>query len=612
MRDDRPDQRGFLWVPEPLARTHAAQSETSQSLNTLTLVVTYEHLFGTKPQWSDVTGRLRRYSLGAVLDVLGRISAVLNRVGENAHGAELQLQLIQGVFGGRAADVLDALARFRAEQRAERVGGPMVLFHELQLINLAKVALLELPVSDEMDWESLADLGEALLMINDLTSGEVRAGVGLNSADPNTEEGLRVWHQFLVVNGIFHKHPRQMNAIARAFDLYLTDKPHLAGHPSYVDVPSRIENLTGLSVDALWTALFGFLTYWSRIDPQTIGETPGFINTDTYFTAKLELSSGEVEKFFAVTAADASDLNRAVATAYSLSDLWPYHFLPLAGQPIITIGERAYCPSVQLLFEKATSGLHHIFLDPHQTTKAERNRWFIYMGAVFEDYVDRVFRRAFPPMTGRYLDATVLNRLVSGKSCDGLINYGDAVILFETKAKLLSLAARTGLDWSEYENKLLDVFVGAAQQIDSTIHAIRRGALASEGVDPAIIRAYYPVIVTLEEFTMNRLVYDHIDSVLAGTHALTGQVDVKPFQLITVSELELLEVALSHGRSFRDLLEEKVSAAHTRVASFTNFSISLHEDWVVNPANEYLGVRFHELGERMLAFVRSRAKSAEA
>ena len=55
----------------------------------------------------------------------------------------------------------------------------IALFGELQLINVVKVALLCMPVEDRDSADSLAELGEAMLMINDLMWAQLEPPVPL-------------------------------------------------------------------------------------------------------------------------------------------------------------------------------------------------------------------------------------------------------------------------------------------------------------------------------------------------------------------------------------------------------------------------------------------------
>lgn len=215
-------------------------------------------------------------------------------------------------------------------------------------------------------------------------------------------------------------------------------------------------------------------------------------------------------------------------------------------------------------------------------------------------------------MANRYLGPKHLKEAISGKSCDFVIHYGDALVLIEAKATRFSLAARTEASWPDYERAFNDIFLDGAAQIDNTVNAIEAGKLLHLGVDPAVIRVYFPLIVTLEDLPMNRVIYRKVREDLAKAHLLE-QPKVRPLQATDVGEMEFLEIGMNSGTSLRDILQEKVATEESRDQSLGNYLLQRDEPFMrQGQVNEYLGGLFTELGNRALEAFRRARKQPES
>jgi len=378
-----------------------------------------------------------------------------------------------------------------------------------------------------------------------------------------------------------------------------------------MDLPQLVKKRTGLEPDQLWAVLFALFGHI-----HAHGANPGPpIRIHTYFRQNFRFSASESERFFRLVGRSATALKRQMRSYYKERALKPYHMLPLAETPLVLLGGGGYVPSRTLLFAALTTGLYHGLLNA-QESRAERSRFQEYVGRVFEDYVSRLLDRACAAATGglaiRYIDADTIRRLLRGtkkkkpKACDGLAISGDTVILFESKAKLFSLAVRSGVGFPEFRKKLEDIFVGSAGQMDDTIQAIERGDLRSIGIDPAAVRRYLPVVVTLENLALTPLIFDPAIQSIAEKgwlHARSSKTAL--IQLMEVGELELFEVAIRTGRNVTHLMERKVTLAPAH--SFTNFWHLDKEVDLLAARNPYLAEIYRSVSDRVLAFFRSRA-----
>jgi len=292
-----------------------------------------------------------------------------------------------------------------------------------------------------------------------------------------------------------------------------------------------------------------------------------------------------------------------VRERYSLERLDPLDALPLAKRPVLMLGTMAYAVSNKLLDDKLTRGLYHFFLDPAFSWD-ERERFLRYMGAVFEAYVSELLGRVYPPQSGRYIGEPVLRQRIPDKKCDGLILFGDSMVLVECKATLFSHDVRTARNWEAFRRVREDVVLDGADQLSATIDAIIAGALRGEGVDPGFIHSYLPVVITHEDVGMVRPLHRMVLGEVAGRNLLS-QAGVLPLQVVSIGELEALEEDLHAGQSLQRLLAEKTAEEDWCTESLRNYCFARRPD-LMRGRNAHLLDRFEELANEALAFFRER------
>jgi len=250
----------ILWIPAHLGQPVDDRRVAEPTpMNFIVLQLGYEDLFGEPSNWEAVRDRLSRYSLRAVLDIVARISAFLKNVEGEQREREAQKRIFDGLFGEAGAP---AWQRAGDERRRNPDIRSVMLFGELQLINVVKVALLCMPVEDRASQESLKELGEALLMISDLMWSQLEPAVPSHRGAPIPP----AWQQMLLANHLYHSGGTFRNDLARSYDLYLRDRPELRAHIDYVDLPVAAQRLTGMDSRTLWAVLFAMGAHWRTID----------------------------------------------------------------------------------------------------------------------------------------------------------------------------------------------------------------------------------------------------------------------------------------------------------------------------------------------------------
>lgn len=547
----------------------------------------FREMFGSTVAWNDLAARLGKYKREAILGFIGQMSLILDR-SRRERTETTQTSLASAIWGDESTRVLDAYGR------ASRVhGGTHALFHEAQLLTLAKAAFL-LPEGDMPTVERFADLGEALLIVTDLIDEDSGA---LTGWDPDTEVGGRNWQQYLAANSLFDPSDDMVAELVRSQDLYLTDKSRLHAHPDYVNLPEAVTRATGLTPEVLTIGLFGIAARWIALSDEQILSGDVLIRPSTHFQSSFAFSDEEVERFFGLVSDSVAHLESEVRRGYGARTLHAFDPMPFAKAPIARFEDFGVLVSAPLLRSRLGGGLQHLFL-AGAFEHDERERYLRYRGAVFEDYVHRLFERQFGGHGARYVDGATLRAAARGKVCDGAVAYGPQVLLFEVKASSFPLSVRRGRAWGEYLRCVTDVLVDGALQIHSTVGAIARGELRSCGLDPAAVRFAVPLIVTLERLPHNPLLSALVRNELRRREAPADAIHFLP-QVMHIGELEVAEKAMERGRSLLELVQDKAADERSGMHSFYNWWHAKSERFLDSSRSVYVGEQYRQLWAEM-------------
>lgn len=596
--------RSGLWIPRP-TRSEAAIDPSRVT----TTYVSYEEVYDDEPTWDDTVQLLSEFSIDAILANIGRLSGAVHAA-QGADALDIQSGLCRWLFEDEASAVLRAADDLLREVRSHgsALSTPVVIFFERQLVNAAKLALLEVPFDNELQTDSSAPLGRALLAVSDLMRQEETLGELPSQID--NQEDRREWGQFMLVNGRFQSFGNPMYELARSWELYLTDRPHLCEEPEYMDLPAIFEEVTGLPLDQFAARSFAVYSNWAKGADKDTGELPNSLEVETAYTSRFDFSEEEEEAFWPLVSAPAEQVRGELRDAgCGNRTLKPYHALPFEKHPVVRHKGQAHCASTLLLARRVSTGLRWIIRDRLESEE-EGKRFFDYLGLVYEDYVSEVVSRIFDGRPERLVEeSTLRERAGEGVSiCDGVIVYPDAAIPYEVKASRMGLDARAEGDWNTSREFLERVFLSAVEQTSSTIDLVEEGVFEDLGLDPNRIGTYLPVVITEEPVAVQPPIYNLIATEIADRGYLTHP-KVEPLQHLGAQELAIVESATNRGTGLRRMLEDRVGEGG-HMMPFKNWAFQSDKSLLAGP-NEYLQGRFQELGDTAVEYLRSREREGQ-
>lgn len=573
---------------------------TSIAVENFHVWLPWSDLYEATPAYDEVVARFQPYGLEVVLATLGAISARISMPrGDDA--LTVQADIVRHVFDGPTQFDIQ---RWRTSIADSEFGVPPIVkvFHELQIVTAAKIALLSVPPAATNGPSSLQAFGEALLMVTDLIDLHTQSDELPQDIHERAE--LERWIRYVVPNRLFHSGRNLRHALARAHDLYLTDRPHLSSKADYVNLPDLFERITTIPPDLACVAMFGTLV-------RTTTDRPSVLFTVDTFLGPLDLRSEEEQAVLALFAARADTLREdLINRGCGADDLRVFDPLPLGETPVVVHDGNAYCPSVALLHRKMTRGLFHIFLTGLEDRR-DSKKFLDFMGPVFEDYLDSLLRRVFPKESGRYIGPKFLDspRFHGSARCDGLIVYENSVVLLEVKATLLPLAVWTAGQIDVLSEKIDDILGDSTEQFDGTIRLIEEGHFKERGIDPSRIDYYLPLVVTLETMPNDFITYRLVEQRLRRRVVPRNQ-KAKPVQWADVGVIEALETLVAAGKSLHDILMARLEDRSYREKALGNWLIRRYGAAALGP-NPYLKQRFDEIVARAVKELRSRRRSGD-
>jgi hypothetical protein len=551
----------------------------------------YGELVGTRLGEREFAFRIRRFRLRTILDVLGRLSALLDDAPHNA--PTTQFAICDYFFGAPGTRELWKRAQDYVRRGKYHVDS-IALFDDLQLLTLAKAAVLETD-DQRVDRGSRQELGELLLISSDFTA----AGI------PPAQLGRHAEYvEFF--GGNFFSGQVLLHSIARAYDLYLSGNPTLRGSRHFLDLPAALERRLGLPVTEVLSFLMWTVAPWLSLDGSnalSIGST--LVDLERHVPRK-KFPRRNFDASLRILAADVHDLRKRVRGYYSISRLRPYHVLPFAQTPLIKLGSVIACPSVKLLADRLHRGWHHILLD---TMRAEgtADDFLRFMGDVFEDYAHRILKRMNPALGERtYLGPSEIAEAVTAAAkCDGIVKDGESVLVLESKASQYKMDAVAGESLADYEGRFHEVVVErAARQLNATIEAIRSGDFVHAGIASAL--RFQPLIVLLDLAPMGELRYARVWREIAARGWLAGP-DTRPLQIVSIAELEMLELHQElTGDSLVRVIERKLSRAGFSAVSMRDFLGATNSPVRSTAKNPHLLAIFDEIANRLQRFISQR------
>jgi len=513
-----------------------------------------------------------------LLTLLSKINLLLQN--EPRQNRDVQPALCTSFFPAQTRAKLDATARrFKKNDPTERT---IVVFHQFQIINLIKLALLHCTDdfgtvinSEEERWR----FGLCCLMMNDLLTPEVEATAGQEHAEI-IENIIRASHAA--------KEDRFGYGLARAYELFVEIPKQLRTHPQFYDFPTMFERATGFSVEDYLALGFSLFTWWADVNLTTVmSSSHTYLHPERFF----ERSQGDRKKFDRIfklfsLSADACR-EELVKEKALLPEAWQFRYcnVTLEKYPLIRTEAGLICASMRFLQAKLTRNV--FYMVSNVLPAADTKRYRDFFGRVFEQYVRRVLERTFA--TRSLIAHYGASHEEAGEA---VIVYPRVLMIFEAKSSRLSLDLNRSGDPAKFRQALESIVVAGCKQMERVIQDFKEGRFTIPKVSHYEIGRFYPVLVTIEALPQEYFTRRQLDELIAQAGVFLD-LSIAPLTLLSIEELEYLEPLL-RTLTLVEILGDKAGNDGFRDISMKNYLYLTHGEL---PKNEALEARFEEITE---------------
>jgi len=235
-------------------------------LNYTQVALTWRALGNRQPRSDDVVAIIRQFHRDSLMTVLIRLNLALTH--QNGPSQE---DIIRQWLLPDAADAV--LKMMRQEQM-------QIVFHEGQVLNAIRIALLHCPEDEGFRLETMehfAELTRALLMLSDLMFPEGPDG-GRRDAIFSTMTRGEVFR---------HDETYLPNTLSRCYDLFVRLPPIIKSAGALRDLRDLFHEATGLEFEDFLALAFGVLVYYDTLDPRNIANAPVGVKRSAWLSTTL-------------------------------------------------------------------------------------------------------------------------------------------------------------------------------------------------------------------------------------------------------------------------------------------------------------------------------------
>jgi hypothetical protein len=540
----------------------------------------YEDVFEAPASLDSIKNILSSLPLRVVLEIVTRIGAFLLWKRFDLHNT--QDFLVQRVFSPEDIKKVNRYINANPQIR------PALIFSIQQLRLLAKCALwysADVPSSD-FSWspEVCRSFSMAFLMVNDL--------IGKSSpAEPVDDQyfcGLAIRSTYANDTDVFPY------ALARYWDLFIDYPSTRSTRSAPLNLEQKFKDITGVGLLDYLSVGLALTVSLISVDENTFDSRRVTVNPRTHFM-NSKLGAETISLVCDLTSMRVEEAKRLAGEYHSCA---PFDHDCLFAQrlPMVRLSDGVLVPfSADTMIEKITGGLYWIFMNG--LNSKDKKHFMGYLGCLFEDYI---FERILFPRCGR--DLCVRGKYRKGKeekeATDIIVLDPPHIFFIECKTARLRYETKSTGNMLSFEEDLQDGYLKALRQLDHAVKIFRRGDIDQLiGIPQETFSRVWPVVLFLDRYPQDPFLTNYY-SKKKNEVGVLQRPDVALPCLMSVDDLELCEVLMQSGKTFRSLIRERMQNSEHLQSPFRNFLLSTYPE-VSMPSNLRLKTYYDDLMKKI-------------
>ena len=502
------------------------------------IFITYEEVTGRRARMADAIHLLSRLNIHSVLQMIATLNATLvDPFDSKDQIRNLQSVLVRRLFNGQ----------LRRALKSSKYGtdSSVAVFHRQQQLIMLRLALMACPTDGGQVWDEQAShwFGEASLMVNDFA--------GYREEELPGESLLLDVATRLLPIGELPSDSHTAGLVGRSYEMWLQipKGPMLHSEKDYVPISTRFHERYNISLEHFVQGLFLILLKTESFNPHIDNALDAIVINSKTYLQNVSFPEEAFQKILDIVSCKLSELKDKVVTEPVQNAR--FDFTLLRRYPLVEVEPNIYiCHDLGFFRKFFTDG---IYWQIHEAlTEDEQPKFRSFYGKVFATYVEDILSHVYKvgPNSSTHL---VRPKLVfsgnQGEVCDYFIKNGDAWVVMETKAALLTTRGKySGLSHI-LEQELQSKFVLNPQnknkgvgQLANSIKKLMSGVpTTAHELQIGECRRIYPVLISYDSALVSPGIPQYLESQF---QAKLGQMPigpkVMPLTVLSANDVEVL------------------------------------------------------------------------
>lgn len=558
--------------------------------------ISYSKLFpNVTPSFKYFKNQLEKFDLVETIQVLSKLNLLMS--GRKYVANQSFQQYLYKYF-------LNDYHKDRILSLLKREGDIYFLFHRHQLLFLLKNIFLyskKLPGINFKIPAVVERFGKCCLLSNDFLTLLGIKNEALKNSDKEEKREV-LWKELLPSYEISIPSSLMFD-IGRIRLIFKKILPKLYEDQTYINIDKKFQEYSGFSLDDFMFIISAILALYLIRRDEIISNPQAILIDVENFTRHSNFSSEKILNLLNLISIPIEQYKDEILKSSDVN--LNYGFVPFKKYPLARICEGKYlCLDFNFVLDKISNGI--FWLINNNLPSSEREKFHTFWGKIFESYLIYFFEETKLLKKNRFIPKPLYDNS-ENEVADGILNFGEDLVLFEYKFTILTQEAKYSGSKDELVDEIKIKFEKNQKgewkgygQLANNINKLfsKNSSFRCKYINKEKIKRIYPVLITYEHifdapFTnhfLNKYFQNLIDFPSIDEHIV-----IKPLVVFTVEDFEASQPFLN---DFSRLIQERLDFDEELDVSFSDFlKQKYRENKALSP--ELIWNEYHEYSEEV-------------